>query len=840
MSSNYITPFEAAKLMGFSYVPSNLPIEIKNTLLENFSDSIGNISKDTVINFLNNHIGVLQLREEVVKHCNIKVHSFETKYRESLEKIGVKLIFLSNRAEYIFLSKEDYEKSLEYYLKLSNHPDSNLFTKQEIYEVLNLPKNLRNEVIRDYNITPYIQTGKGAYYHRNQVNVLLEYQKKEIERMNDYISIEDVTNELGYNKSSVLRWLKNRAIKIITSPILSKNVYPGNKKYILKTFATQYFEEVEFRERLDEVFEYYNVDLDPYKAYLEALKLYGYEFKDFAEKTMGYWDKFAKVKIEDSGRRELKTFVHSFVLLTGLLVNVVNNSRKELFKFSTKEINLSLLNDSVPYNYRIQYYSFINRIHQGIIIGGGNSMFDMNNLRSPKKEREKNHKPKEKQIYQPKIFIDLFKYSADIGSHFEKAIIDAKKWNTKDYSFYANMWLYVLIQLTNSWRHSDIVDFPRLRDMYKDKDLDWLLRNPIKKDVKVITAYLENKVYFHHKNQAERYLIVPDDLEESFANAVLICEFIQRQKNDASDRLFDFGNQHYQPSENSHKTFFKLFPYENFKIENRRMNWTVITLATDVISKLTGRNPLEIAKFLRNHSEDEMTNIYVQLPQEYVDFLSKQLFNLGSFGYIYDGMANILLDEVPRLFQYENALMIKNSFKDVAVVDGIAKHFNMLKKEKEYVLNSLKSVPKEVIKEKMDYLQFGLMPSKMVGYQCLVGGPPNCPKTVADCENCPLNVPNRFALCSLSYDIEKAFDDIENEFLASNLDAEKVRLANRLFTQLSLLGTAIERFGRDIVNQFIPGGIERINERMSQIPATRSFVSDSVKKMLIEEGVKPL
>ena len=76
--------------------------------------------------------------------------------------------------------------------------------------------------------------------------------------------------------------------------------------------------------------------------------------------------------------------------------------------------------------------------------------------------------------------------------------------NSKEYAYYANMWLYVLLHLTNSWRHSDVVDFPRLEmDMYSDKDLDWLLNNPLsEKDARIITAYYENKVYIHNKNRS--------------------------------------------------------------------------------------------------------------------------------------------------------------------------------------------------------------------------------------------------------------------------------------------------------------------------------------------------
>ena len=57
-----------------------------------------------------------------------------------------------------------------------------------------------------------------------------------------------------------------------------------------------------------------------------------------------------------------------------------------------------------------------------------------------------------------------------------------------------------------------------------------------------------------------------------------------------------------------------------------------------------------------------MTNIYIDIPREHLDFMTKQLFDVGYFGYTYDMMASILLGEPPKEREKRTvrALLTKN------------------------------------------------------------------------------------------------------------------------------------------------------------------------------------
>lgn len=840
-----ITPIVASKRFGFNY--KSLPLKLRKSLLFHFSDDGKYINLDKLNNFFANHKSIIELQTEVVNLTGVKPWSFNSRVKEILENIGVEITIIVQKLECYFITNVGYEKALEFYKAFTKHPTRNLFTREEISKELQLPNtpSIMEAILAEYGIVAYIKTNRAQYFHRDQIEKLKEIQKTEIDCMvTNYISINEITSKLGYNKSTVLTWIYNNEIESIDPPLITKIKngkvdFKGRSKYIPVDDGNKYFQEVELRKQFDELISLYNPTLDAVETYKQLLIFYDKQFNEFGRLTDKYWDRFAYKKINETRNKDISGFVHSYALQKGFLIDVINASNKEIFQLTTKEINFSLLSESVPYTYATTYYAFIRSLHEGVVAEGGESPFQMDKLRSPKKDKKQNKSEKIKEIYDPEVYIDLLNYASDLEVHLNKAFDDSKVQGTSNYRFYANMWLYIILNLTNSWRHGDIIEFPRLElEMYIDKDLDWLLNNPIsKEDAKVIKAYYENKLYIHNKTVETRYLIVNDQLTLPFANAVLICEFIQRKTNDFSPFVFDFGNKQNKPSLIVEKNYLKSFKHKRFKLENRKMNWTVITLATNVISKITGRNSLEISKALRNHSTSEITNIYIQLPEKYIEFLATQLFELGSFGYIYDGMAKLLLEEDPKMVQTENALLIKNTFSSPQLIESISYHLNTLNKERNHVLNVLKNQSKDEILEKMDLIKFGLLPAKKDGFQCLLGEARNCPKKTNDCDKCIFSIPSRFALNSLALDLNKVIEDMEQGFLQTIHEAEKVRLANVLFTQLQFLKIAIDKFGRSVVDQFIPEGLSKVNERLSKLPSTKALVSIEVKEWLTEEEI---
>lgn len=852
--SDFIKPYQAALLIGFKEQTGRIK-KYRDLMIEQFGDkNSGLIPANNIHNFLGTHTSLAVLRDEINSFSGMSENSFTTVYKkvfDSILKIAPK--YFSNRLNTIYLKNEDYEKSLEYYKKLYDQPNCVFYFKLELLEHLDLvvKSSIIDEILDEYGIRPCIITGTKTMYHIQDLQQLKLVQKNEIETFNErFISVTEVAKRLNNQVGAVNHWVSRNEIKIISPPLITrkKNHELSRKtNFIPRDMAEKYIYEVEFKRHIDTVFINYDIQWDPFETFSQLVNLYGYHFSSVANRTERYWHLFVKSKIHSTEVQDLKSFIHKFVHITGFLVNVVNASSKELFSFTSEEINFSLLNDMVHYTYREKYYSFIKQVHIEMVNMGGPSIFDINTIRSPKQERKKNHVPKEKVIYKPDIFVALFKYcSKEIEYHKQESIKDALLYGQQKFSAYASMWLYVILHLTNTWRHSDVVIFPRLKGLYKGKTLDWFKSYQLnEEEADLIVAYYEQQSYFHLKNNKTRYFIISEDLKVPFATAVLVCELIQREyDNEIVDiegqistecPLIDFRNSSNRPSKATHDAFFDKFLYK-IVFENRKMNWTVTTLATDVISKLTGRNPLEIAKFLRNHSDEEITNIYIQLPREYIDFLSKQLFNIGTFGYIYDAMAQIIFDDTTTPLKYDGALAVKDAFGQPEVIESISKHLVALNKDRDYVIKALKDTPKDEVEKRMTYLKSGLMPSKRLEFECLIGVS-NCPYPKRDCDNCHLSIPNRLAICKIGVDINEVIDEIMKTFIKTPHKAEKVRLSIKFYRQHQYLSTAIAKYGRDIVNQLVPGGLDAINIKMKHLPESKHLVSDEFRKLLMEGGL---
>ncbi|WP_375089161.1 hypothetical protein ACDZ29_25580 [Peribacillus sp. RS7] len=851
----FLTPSEAAVLVGFNK-SSAKGKKYQDLMVDFFGCNFEReILERDVSFFLENHFSLSILRDKVMEITPIKEQSFSTVYKSVFSFLDIQPVYFSNKLDCIYLKGEDYKKCLRYYKKISNHSDSKLFYKYEISRILKIKDNKIDDILKEHEIQPYIKTERRSLYSESDLEKLKSIQANEIQKFNKhYISIEEVALNLNCKNQTVVNWLHSNDIKSIFPPSIVKikigeKDYTGTKKYIPIEIAERYIRVVEFREMLEGTFIKYDVEIDALLTFKQLMVLYGYSFSSSAQITEKYWTSFVKRKILETEVRDLKGFVHQFVLATGFLVNIINSADKELFNFSTKEINLSLLNDAVPYKYKEKFYSFIKDIQEELIRRGSLKIFDIYNLRSPRMERKINNIPKMKVIYKPEVFVSLIKYCSETKyyiMHKKKALKDAKLFGKSEYREYANMWLYVIIQLNNSWRHADVIDFPRLEGMYQDKNLDWLEHYEItQEDAEIIVAYYESQSYLHSKNNMPRYFIMSDDLKISFATAVLICELLRREYdtqihiadevNKSLNNLIKFEKSGNIPSPVTHNNFFSNFEYK-LKFENRKINWTLTTLATDVISKLSGRNPMEIAKFLRNHSDEEITNIYVQLPQEYVDYIAKQLFNLGSFGYIYDTMSQILFEGATKLHDFSGAMVMKNTFGSPEIIENLSKKLVAMDKSRDLVIEILKQTPKEEIQEKINLIDAGVMPSKNVEFQCLIGIS-NCPYPKVDCFYCTLSIPNRLAICKVGIDIHQTLDEIIENYEKTPYEAEKVRLAGKFFLQRTLLNSAINKFGRSSINQLIPGGLNAINQKLAIAPKSRDKVSDGLINRMKKEGM---
>ncbi|MGG2120144.1 hypothetical protein AB1J99_31535 [Bacillus bombysepticus] len=87
--------------------------------------------------------------------------------------------------------------------------------------------------------------------------------------------------------------------------------------------------------------------------------------------------------------------------------------------------------------------------------------------------------------------------------------------------------------------------------------------------------------------------------------------------------------------------------------------------------------------------------------------MTKQLFDVGYFGYTYDMMASILLGEPPKEREKRTirALLTKNVMGNIYKIEGIAGYLNRIAEEKKTLLEYLESVAKENLQDTFHFIK---------------------------------------------------------------------------------------------------------------------------------------
>lgn len=80
------------------------------------------------------------------------------------------------------------------------------------------------------------------------------------------------------------------------------------------------------------------------------------------------------------------------------------------------------------------------------------------------------------------------------------------------------------------------------------------------------------------------------------------------------------------------------------------------------------KHPLEITKIYTGHVNVETTNIYVDIPQEQIDFISD--LQLGNFGYAYDTLAKLILPKESSIREERTYYsLVRRKFGEVISLD---------------------------------------------------------------------------------------------------------------------------------------------------------------------------
>ncbi|CAN7272666.1 hypothetical protein [Paenibacillus sp. LjRoot56] len=676
----------------------------------------------------------------------------------------------------------------------------------------NLEKTLKN-----YHIVPI---SSANYIAQIDLDFLVTEQSKQID---DYSALYILSNEIKekYNISHAgkkFKWILPPPLICVKRANLD---WSGTKFLYLKTDITQYLEYKQNKKaiRLDSNqtgLIYSTVDSQLFHSFLTIIDQLNISFSNDSQETKAFWYKYVERKLaKSSANAETKSAdVSKLLKITELFIR--HTADKEIFSYSINELNLLFFNDMIQISYQQEIRFFLSTIKKALLKKGID--LKISNLRYD--PSTVNDKSTDKDIYSIENYIQLLDYVGNIKLHKLNAINDIRNFKS-NYYHYSSSWLYVLLHLNNAWRHYDVTLFPRIDlNHTKISSLEWLQANEIsREDAQRIVAQIKSMNLIHSKTGKIRYFFCSDELLLPFANAAAICELRCRLYEPFSDCLIDFksnANASRIFKIRSKKRFF-FNMIENLNFESLKMNRTIISYMYNVIKKVTNRNPLEITKFIRSHSDEEVNNIYLILTQEHLDFLTRQLFNTGHFGYIYDLLGEILFNDSPLELEEKasRSLILKDTFGDIFHVERMAGLLRALLNERTSVSNILNELHPEKTKSLLNLIKLGQQPAKEDGYQCIFT---KCKYPEKSCGKCQCSIPNIYALSKLGIVLNKRIEEYKQKF-DTGLIGDRTRIANLLYSELSQLKEAINKFGEHVVSEFLEGGIETLREKLSLLPS---------------------
>jgi len=685
--------------------------------------------------------------------------------------------------------------------------NDNFLNTREVMERLNITHKVFERIKEEENLQSKSIKKRASVYYPVSIIEELESKKEHL-----LTSIEDDY----YTEEEVLTLVQTKYIPnsindekfYVPSLVRGTKGYKYPRKfYVFPKKSVQKY--LEWKEKENEEISL----VDPYLEFERQLKEQDIEFPENLSETKKIWFRFVKDHFLSTSRNEvgIKKEINRFVKETKFLTIIP----KEINEMLEKEINLLFLGDKQKENFRIDLYKFLRYAHF-IFISQNKKTYSIEKLKSP--YIKKNVKSKENSLYSYDNYKKVFDYCNMFEFHSKNAI------NDSGYSF---SWLYVSIHLNNAWRHHDVVTgIPRIKpEEVGITSLKELKNRKLTfEEAEKIINQIKRTYMIHGKTGNTRRFFCSKQLMISMATCLCFCELHIRKENPFLECLIYFKNKNKIFTKLLHKNFFYKFE-EPFIFESRKMNRTLLTFVDSIIRKSSKGNSLETTKYLRGHSSIESTNVYVQISQEHLDFLTEQLFSRDSFGYIPELFAKLLYGQEEN-FELRSSQIneIKEKLGSVYKLEWISGVLNQFKEEKNLIDDLFQTMDEEEMKNLHTKITLDLLPSKEENYQCLMSET-GCVYPMRNCYSCPLSIPNYYAISSICNRVLKNIVEFNSCFEKANLEAEKTRLSNLLHRDLQLLQNAMNKFGKEEVYQILEVDSKIFKEALKNLPNHKEYIT---------------
>ncbi|MFP7493035.1 helix-turn-helix domain-containing protein [Terribacillus saccharophilus] len=412
-------------------------------------------------------------------------------------------------------------------------------------------------------------------------------------------------------------------------------------------------------------------------------------------------------------------------------------------------------------------------------------------------------------IYSPEFYQKLNQYARDVNSHIPRALSSIS---------YANMWVYVLLHLTDVWRHSDIVEkIPRVTlEQIGVFNKGWFEENrmTLEQCQKIINElYIKLQQEVTNKTKSSISFLVEPTLIECLAHALVISE-IHRRSNLKDTLLFTFliRNNALAGIKKEHLSFFNKDP-ELKVFRNLKMNRSTMTyLHYHIVEEDTDNADVALAftKQARSHKSNkgnpaasDTTSIYIKAMNKdgSVNRVANNLFERGHFGWLYNYIILLALKDSAKIHSLEERTdaikILRNDInpKDLEDWAGFLHNNQSLRRN---VIQELSSYSEEELVVLIRKLFNQELPSKTPPGQCMVS--PNCRYTTRkNCFGCEYFVPQFYVLIEAAKEFKRLIKSMEE----ANYKATFKRDERLLLTTLAVLNEAKAILPKEQFNSFI-------------------------------------
>ena len=775
--------------------------------------------------------------KNIIKICGS--YSFAQEICSNISKIKIPPEFKSTGATECYLLEDVY-----FYI---NKEKEKYISSSSACKLLNINRYSLSQTIKELNLQTIILKDNSRQIGLLKKDIyLLKEKQKDI--FDDYITYNELL-KMPYSSEMI----KTKATITYKLPYYARTidkVTPGqvtyHKRSEVQAYSQSKLEKKEQETKFSSIVG--ETNYHTYLAKLNVLDFKGFEGKPYSENK---WNEFVATELNRCTSLNDKTIdayikiaATSCIILFNFLDEVDLNNKKEVYNLSTAQIKVLLKFNKTTYSSYI--YKFLKLVSQDMILKKvPNSGFNIKLIENPYKKRTKNiSEYTEDEIYSFNQYIEIFSFLTNIDLHLNKLKNIKEHINKLKYMSY---WCYTSLQLTNTWRKSDLCSIPKFNWDYilkeeKIYNIEWFYANKVSIELgRKVISNLKSHEYIMDKNKQLNKFRASDELSITFATIFLILDILHKNKeiiNENDTSLLYFATKYNEASTNSIAKFFNEINLTNFKFSNRKMTKSVMSY-TEVISP--AEYGILIAQHQRAHICKRSTQHYLLTPKEHMDFLSKQLFERGQFGYIYDALLDIVIGHKDKdLYMKERTEIIKSlreEFGDINKLESSLKLTVFFTQTE--VIDMLYTKTLEECNEILTNIYFNNLPSRESHIQCLCS-PQGCLHPEKNsypngegCIACGYSIPNIYAITSLTNRLKEDFKTYGN----TNDKILKRKLSMRIHKYKEVLKQAIKKFGKDYVYSCI--GIDLSREEFINLMASVKPPSEIIKaplNLLIERN----